>query len=545
MDNAPRTPIYLDAEDDITSIISKVSASKDAMVGLVVPKRSSALGSVVNLKLVRKSAEADDKKLVLITDDSKINLLAARLEILTAPNLKAEPIVPPLAGETAELPSNVIEEEAAAFPAPPLPVSSAPPGPSSPPSAPKALTPASAVNKAKDSKSKIPDFNRFKKKLLIGGLLLLALLIALWAALFVLPKAAVSIKGRTEPLAVESAFTLDTTATKVDLEQAVLPGKNQEISKTLTATFPATGKKDVGTKASGTITVKQCVDSDESSYSAGTQFTANGRTFTANQAFEVEGAKFSGGICSKDGSGSVSVSAAENGDSYNLGPTTYTSASVPSGYAISGAQMSGGSSKTVAVIAQNDVDSAKADLLAKDKAVTQKEMLERFDKEDHVIVESFTQNVAEASSDPPVGTEANNGRVIIKAIYLQSGVKKTDLEAFLRHQLEKKVKDNKNQLGVADAGLEKAAFAPQARIAPSAQKFGVKTEGLLGPNINFESLSLDLKGKRYGEGLELIKKFPNVTDAEIKLSPFWVNKLPRKPERINIKLDVPSTDKRE
>ena len=59
--------IYIDTEDDITSIIEKVKASSEKIIALVPPKRVGVLQSAVNLKLLQKSAEADDKRIVLIT----------------------------------------------------------------------------------------------------------------------------------------------------------------------------------------------------------------------------------------------------------------------------------------------------------------------------------------------------------------------------------------------------------------------------------------------------------------------------------------------
>ena len=47
--------------------------------------------------------------------------------------------------------------------------------------------------------------------------------------------------------------------------------------------------------------------------------------------------------------------------------------------------MSGGTTKTVGVVTQADVDAAKNDLLEKDKTTTQKELADRFDQGDYVI----------------------------------------------------------------------------------------------------------------------------------------------------------------
>lgn len=44
--------LYIDVEDDITTIIGKVKASKSKIIALVPPKRVGVLQSAVNLRLL-------------------------------------------------------------------------------------------------------------------------------------------------------------------------------------------------------------------------------------------------------------------------------------------------------------------------------------------------------------------------------------------------------------------------------------------------------------------------------------------------------------
>jgi phosphoglycerate dehydrogenase-like enzyme len=64
-----KSVIYIDTEDDITSIIDRVKEAESDIVALVPPKRNGVLQSVVNLKLLKRSASGADKKIVLITGD--------------------------------------------------------------------------------------------------------------------------------------------------------------------------------------------------------------------------------------------------------------------------------------------------------------------------------------------------------------------------------------------------------------------------------------------------------------------------------------------
>src|SRR5690554_2542218 len=89
--------IYIDIEDDITSIIEKVKEAGSKVIALVPPKRAGVLQSVVNLKLLQRTAEADDKRLVLITNDRSLTALASGVQIPVAKNLQSKPELAPVA----------------------------------------------------------------------------------------------------------------------------------------------------------------------------------------------------------------------------------------------------------------------------------------------------------------------------------------------------------------------------------------------------------------------------------------------------------------
>ena len=77
MSEGHKEVLYLDVEDDITSIISKVKASKHKVIAVVPPKRIGVLQSAVNLRLLARAAKQDEKHLVLITNNHALLTLAA------------------------------------------------------------------------------------------------------------------------------------------------------------------------------------------------------------------------------------------------------------------------------------------------------------------------------------------------------------------------------------------------------------------------------------------------------------------------------------
>ena len=529
--------IYIDIEDDITAVISKVEKSTDQTVNMVIPKRSTVLQSVVNLKLVKKAAREAEKELALITDDSKINRMAAQLGLMTAPNLKAEPTIPVISDAKAELPSDVVED----FDSPGPPAQAQAPSTVAAKKVGHTATAATLPPGAGQGKSKIPDFNRFRKRLILGGLGILGLGVIIWLSIFALPKAVVQIQGRTETQQVDFGFTVDREASRPNVEQGVLPGTEKQLNKTLTSSFKASGKKDAGTKASGTLSVKNCEDTDARSLSAETRFeSSSGRVFLTSAAATIPAGTFSGGgsTCTSS-SVDIGVSALENGDNYNIGATSYSSSALSGNFVITGTAMTGGSSKTVTVVTQADVDTAKDQLLQKERSPAQKELEDSFSDDDYIIKQSFAENPTDISPEPAVGGEADSAKLTLKVTYAETAVKQTELKALLKYQLEQAGKKRNSELGVVDDGLDKAQFVAGEKIGSTAQRFQIRAEGLLGPDINFDELKERIARKRSGEAEEIIKSYPEVTGATVKLQPFWVRRVPSNPSKVIIEINIP------
>src|ERR1700683_540390 len=87
--------LYLEADEDITSAIDKLAKAPGAAVQIVVPKRSTMLQSIINLKLLKKAAETHHKDLVLVTGDKIATELAARVGLAVAPTLGAKAVMAP------------------------------------------------------------------------------------------------------------------------------------------------------------------------------------------------------------------------------------------------------------------------------------------------------------------------------------------------------------------------------------------------------------------------------------------------------------------
>lgn len=102
--------IYLEAEDDITDILTKLQQAEQKLVALVPPKKSSILRSSVNMKLVARVAKECDKIVVVVTQDPAVVKMAMLARIPVAKTLQSRPVIPTEANVRAAEATDVVDE---------------------------------------------------------------------------------------------------------------------------------------------------------------------------------------------------------------------------------------------------------------------------------------------------------------------------------------------------------------------------------------------------------------------------------------------------
>lgn len=102
--------IYLEAEDDITDVLTKLQQAEQKLVALVPPKKSSILRSSVNMKLVARVAKECEKIVVIVTQDPAVVKMAMLARIPVAKTLQSRPVVPTEANVRAAESTDVVDE---------------------------------------------------------------------------------------------------------------------------------------------------------------------------------------------------------------------------------------------------------------------------------------------------------------------------------------------------------------------------------------------------------------------------------------------------
>ncbi len=541
--------IYIDVEDDITAIIGKVKASKDKIVALVPPKRIGVLQSAVNLRLLARQAENSKKHLVIVTNNPALIALSSMAKIPVAKNLQSEPEIAEIAAldiddgedviDGAQLPVGELQKTT------PLVIKRDDVSEAIESIDVENEIPTVAVHdfktpKSSDRGNKVPDFSRFRKRLF--AFILIAPFVVgflVWATIYA-PSARVIITTKTSLAPVSLALKLGGT-TATDISKNIIQTISKQSDADVSVDFTATGQKDLGAKASGTMTVRNCDYPSGFTLPAGTKFTADGgQVFVSSAAVSVPSFSGLSSACTLAGSASgkatVGVQALASGESYNVVAGLYTIETIPTSAKVDalGTVMSGGTTRMATIVTADDIQKASQALVALPTDTVKQQLVEQFVNGESVISDSFTVNRAAAVSVPALGEEAVGGKVKLtsKASYSITAIAKSEVQAFLKDAIAKQITNVRNQR-IYDDGVSKVVLSGYFNNDQGAT-INIATVGQIGPNIDQTLVKQLVKDKRYGEAQSTLESITGVSDVDVKFSYFWVNTVPSDDNKIQV-----------
>ncbi|MCL1876729.1 baseplate J/gp47 family protein [Candidatus Saccharibacteria bacterium] len=552
-----RDTIYIDADDDITSIIGKIKRSESSVVALVPPKRIGALQSVVNLKLLLRSAKAHRKTIAMITTDPALTSLATGLRIPIARNLTSQTEILESAMDDDDADADVIDGKDVAEGE----ISRLSGGEKIArrdnnedkeiSAAVAAIETDDKVKNDKDGdgkpdvkpdkterKTHVPNFNKFRKILLLGGgALILIIGFLIWAIGFA-PNATITIMTKTRAVSVNGTVKLQNSS-PTNIDQNIIQPVVKQIKESEPVEFIATGEKEIGEKASGSVEIVNQTGHDIT-FPAGTSLrSSNGYDFTLNETVSIRAAEVIGGV-PQFGQKIVSITAVKIGEEYNLPAGSMMSISGGGAKVIvtvDSEGLAGGSKKTVKVVSEADVEKV-AEKIKKDAKDKEYEMIGKLKKQmgdsATVVDGSFAIAFGDIAAKPKIGESAENTKatVTIEVTYTLIGLSNTDLENWLTMMVEKEadIKGSKTQR-VYNTGLSQVKF----EFSPVDSTVEISTASArVGASLDEKQIKKDAVGKRSGQIKEDIERKNGVEKVNVDFAPFWVSSAPSE-DKITIK----------
>ncbi len=88
--------LYLEPDEEITSVVDKLKGLEADSVGLVAPKGSSIVQSLVSLKLLQKQAKELGKEIAIVTSDEVGQNLASRIDLPVYADVRSKKPISPI-----------------------------------------------------------------------------------------------------------------------------------------------------------------------------------------------------------------------------------------------------------------------------------------------------------------------------------------------------------------------------------------------------------------------------------------------------------------
>lgn len=582
--------IYLEPDEEITSVVDRLRELDDDEVAIVVPKRAALLQSIVNLKLLRFQAEQQGKRINIVTTDKTGRNLASAVGLTVHQKLpeKGKAVKESAVREDADQPVEInykrrqppepqkpsdqsagtdigykrgkdpelVKREVGGAP-PPEPAASAEAGGPAPSEAAgpdesaagtkDGDTPAAAskeprfsvpkVPKPRIPKGKLPKFPlpslRLPKLGKLGRrapvLIAIALIVLLTggtAAAVVLPRATVTVTPKTEPFNTKIPVTFSTTAPRVDAKDNIVPAKTIEVTRQGSLTAQATGRSIGGEPARGEITVVNELNRNQPLVVRTRFQSPDGKILRAQ----------SGIVVPAGGTTTVQVVADEGGTDGNVKRGTRLSIpglqSTTAVYGRVDTNLTGGTAADDTTVSGSDVDRAKSRLgrqLAEEGLAEAKEKLPVGQT---LNPEVTAVSVLSSSTDPAVDTAA-------KEFTVRGSVRITYFaydEKVLRRLVEEDLKA-KVPGGTTLVEQREERFAVE-ESSDQELDTSLVIETFTAPGLSEEDIADEIAGKSEEEAKRIITGNGQATGVMVDLWPFWVRSIPGDAAKVTVRFNA-------
>ena len=568
--------IYIEPEDDITDIITKIEKSKEKIVALVPPKKAGVFRSIVNIKLIAKAGTSAEKKVVLVTVDPSISKLAAATKLPVAKDLQTAPVVP--SPEPEETDDNTTiddisdpEDEGAEEEKPMkvrhevVPVSeeeaeaeakeekaddeeeeSEEGGEEDEEEEKSDKKGKKEKGKKKTSSNKLLNWFKAHKKLtIIGGVVGVGLIIFLvWAFVFA-PAVDVEVAIKTESKNFSEAISFTDQLTEEDAKKGKFYLEEKKIEETQEVEFEATGQKNVGDKAKGELIIYTYFKGSGSvQVGSGTVFTYNGLSFATEGGGTLSWDGETATDCKNNGEASavtsgcliattVPVVATDSGAKYNIAASSSGWNTVAPVAAYSEKAMSGGTDDIKTVVQQSDIIKAQNALTAA-KEEENKDKLYKSIGDEYMIIEStFEQKTSSATASPAVDEEVKDDTkpkltaTTTTKVYV---INKDKLKEFVKENAE--LEDGQKVYEVKDLYIEN--FTNNG--ANSTAK--LKAQYFIGPKLTESEVVDKIRGRGLGDAQREIRDIYGVSNVTMNPSYPWVMTVPVDSNRVTVRFEI-------
>ncbi len=552
--------IYLNLEDDVTKVVSKLKREKSDDVVLVFPKKSFIFSDSINLRLLKKQLDLLGKNISILTMDERGKNYAeeAGFILKTMPRSVRAHSLSDIRVRTAPVPQTVMpvtkprrvkrEEILEPHPIPAIEARRASERAVSQSQVKKMARPkpepmlVQPLRIAKKDNVFMPPSSEVLKppkrrsyRAYAVGFVALALIIALLLVLVVLPSANITVYAKTQSVARDLDVIANTSIQTPQSSNLTVPAVAVNESKTINDDFQVNGKKEVGSKAEGRVSLYNLTGQPLALKAATTTLTVGNKSYVFKNDQPTVKPLTS---AANDSNATVAdIIATEGGESFNVPAgtrveiTNQAFGSQPQRlYAKTVTQVVGGSSRYVSVISKDDLDSAQKELIKKTVASINSGLANNA----KLVDGAYTVNVESFETDKPEGTETQVFAAQVKVTITGLAFDEKSLKGMIRQRLLTTLGSGKEL-----QELEKDSVIYQIKnldVQNGIMQLSVHYESNSKPSIRADEIKNKIVGKSKQEASDLILSNPDVDRVEMTVQPAWQSGLPKFASKITLEI---------
>ncbi|MBI4091118.1 hypothetical protein HY419_00030 [candidate division WWE3 bacterium] len=498
--------IEVSINEDILDVIKKIRASSLEEVVLSIPQNSVLFENSLNLKLIKKEAGKIGKTINFETEDEVGKNLIDYLEDgKDSSKLDVE--------------TGFISKE-------------------------KDLT--EELRPKRKLSLRMPkisfNFSFGNKRLLILFLTLAAVIGISYYLVWILPKATVLLVVRSQPLVKSVTIKMAQEAASADLKLRLLPGKVAEITEMISSEADTTGEKIIGDKAAGKVTLYNKTYDDEKLKKGTTlslavdketlKFLVNEDVTVPKQTSETAGITF--------GKKETTATSEAFGSKYNIKKGKTFKVSGFDDNEMTGKSdedFTGGSSRSVKAVSQDDLTKLSAKTLATAKPAVVAKLKGGLGSDQKLIDSTAVYGVIAETFDKKAGDEAEkvslSQSVKVSALYYSSG----ELQGLLDELLNEFVPEG-FELSKKDSDIEVGLLSvPDGISLPKEVELMVKIRAYIVPRVDTKAISTKIKGQSLQDTKQILSEIKNIESSKVDIWPTYAyvfKRFPSNEEKIEI-----------
>ena len=354
-----------------------------------------------------------------------------------------------------------------------------------------------------------------------------------------LSRATLRLTFQSQTLNHKARLTVDPSAQEVNPDTAVLPASPITVTKSGQKTADTTGKKTVGDKAKGEVTIYNRRTDGGKTFSAGTVISADKIEFTLDSEVQVASASAGADYSIVPGKAEkVAVTARDFGPESNLaaGSEFQINTFSKSAYvAKNDAALIGGTKRDIQVAGAKDLSDLKKNLLDELKSQAAGD-IESSSADRQVFPDTLTATSEEEKYSASAGEEAESVTLELTAKVTALAVEKQNLQNLLSALLRDAIPSGFT-LTLEDLKVD----IENITLNDQTVSFDAVVTAILSPTVDRTEIIKMVLGKRPQAALNQVKNLPHFRVADLQISPKFpllLQWLPVDEKRLNLEIKL-------